>query len=121
MDDFDTFRAIYTGIDKKRRTVWSMAQAKWSLITTCGMNAIMADSEGNRMAAYHHASAAVIIEGVKAYAQMLYDSKEDSPYEFVPSGQKYLNQGRWNDLGAEKRKELACQYDRRVSRIRVVK
>ena len=132
MDDFNAFRSIYENLDRHRRTAWMVAQRVWSSIVMQG---------------YHSPDAGIlrakpeeIILGAKAYAQDLYEripiepltinemalaewrrkADRDDPYRFVRAGQRWLRDGQWEDFGIKVRTELACKYDKRMSRIRLI-
>ena len=122
--NFNEFRRIYSELDSRRRTVWSMARAKFEMITGDGLDCIMVDREGNRMRARHHATVEVIIEGVKAYSQFLYAKADmegrDNPYQYVPGAQVWLNRGCWDDMDAHEREQWARKYDARTAKVRLV-
>ena len=122
-DDFNEFRVIYERIDGDRRTVWAMAQAKWALITTVGLHAIMQDSDGNRMMAYHSTTPETIIEGLKAYCEDMEKryTEKNNPFQFVPGAHRWLNRGEWSKFDAHKREQLANEYDARLAKRRVLR
>jgi len=126
LDEFNEFRRVYSEIDSRRRTVWSMARLKFEAITSdAGMTVIMKDRDGNAMRGHHKATAETILEGVKAYAQSLFDqmgfeNTRENPLQYVPGGQVWLNQARWDDLDAHEREKLARKYDASKAKIRLV-